>query len=182
MNLGNCSLSSLHCTKVTGPTQGQHGLLGKDETKLLNTLSVGAGHLNWSQLFFLNRAFFYAVRRICGLREHDIWPAPEHAASKVSAIADMSPVPCCKDTSLVFHAATITLEGFAFSIYASCVLSNPHLSVQKWGWLVSVPVFCNFLHEIFSVKQHLTFAKYTAPSCALVAKLSNSYKCFIIEG
>lgn len=38
----HCGTSSLHCAKVTGPTLGQHELLGKAGAKLMSTVSVGA--------------------------------------------------------------------------------------------------------------------------------------------
>lgn len=38
----HCRVSSLHCAKVTGPTESQHGHLGKAGEKLLSTVSVGA--------------------------------------------------------------------------------------------------------------------------------------------
>lgn len=68
-----------------------------------------------------------------------------------------------KDISLVFPCCHNNPQVYAFSTHVSCALSNPHLSVQKWGWLVSVPVCCNFLHEHISVKQQFTFAKHSAP-------------------
>lgn len=37
-------LSSLHCAKVTGPIQSQHGLLSKAGAKLFGTVSVDADH------------------------------------------------------------------------------------------------------------------------------------------
>lgn len=38
----DCRLSSLHCAKVTGLTQGQHGLLGKAGAKLAKKQEYGA--------------------------------------------------------------------------------------------------------------------------------------------
>lgn len=38
----HCRASLLDCAKETGPTQGQHGLLGKAGAKLMSTVSAGA--------------------------------------------------------------------------------------------------------------------------------------------